>query len=163
LRALDQLAGRLEIRASRSGRVFAADQPTQNETSPRYFERNAEGCKVGRGGLLGVIGDPNALSGFIPIAQSELELIRVGDRAKVFVPQDRECWGTVHSVAVSSAEIGRHQDLRKAAESDTTVVEMRFDAPVPLIHGSTSTVAILGERMTALQMVVRSLRTAFYW
>jgi hypothetical protein len=163
LLALDRLAKQLDIRASRAGRMMATEDASSEQTVHQYFDPNGHGRKVERGALLGIIGDPNQMSGFMPVMQDELELVRVGDRAKVFVPQSEPCWGTVRSVAVSTSEIRPRREFQTVPESAKTIIELQFDAPVPLVHGSTSTVAILGERMTLLQMAARSIRSAFYW
>lgn len=163
LRELERLTNQLSVHAQRGGVVIGTSAGREPNSDRRFFEASTVGQRVQRGELLCVIGDPGALVGYIAVPQTKIELIQVGDRVKIFVPHRESVWGTVRNISVSSSEATPGNDLTSSADVKDYIVEFQLDHDPPWLHGSTTTVSILGRQMTIIDLAIRAVRGAFFW
>jgi putative peptide zinc metalloprotease protein len=163
LQELGQIMQRLSVKTQRAGTVLALT-PQQDETpAKKFFHAATRGLGVRRGELLCVIGDPGQLVGFVAVPQSQIELVKIGDRVKIFIPQRESTWGTVRNVSISSGDATQDDNFNADLNQTDYVVEFDLEGEQPWVHGSHTTCAILGRRMTILELIGRAIQGAFFW
>ena len=171
---LEQQRKLLEIRAPVEGK-FVAWQNTasrRDDDITKYegsaFDKQNRGCFVHRGAVLGYIGAPDSLTGYLEVDESDVELIRVGQFVRLLSPQSSlPCEAVVTKIALEPHTPARHgedeNDSNLLELHGVYMVEFEFESDPRFRPGSVHRAVVMANSTTLAQYLQRWWQNSLWY